>query len=66
MKLLWALFAVLMAIAALFVGTGKAEAEPYGFGGRGFGRGYGGYGRGGFGRGGFGGFGGRGRGGFYG
>ena len=53
MKLLWALFMVLLAIAAMFVGTGKADAEPYGFGGRGYGRGYGGFG----GRGGYGGFG---------
>ena len=44
---------VLLAIAAMFVGTGKADAEPYGFGGRGYGRGYGGFG----GRGGYGGFG---------
>jgi hypothetical protein len=59
MKLLWALLAVLLAIMAIFAGTGKAEAEPYGFG-------RGGFGRGGFGGryGGYGGFGGRGYGGF--
>jgi hypothetical protein len=62
MKFLFAILMMLFAIGSLFVGSGKAEAEPFGFGGGrgGFG-GRGGY-RGGFGiGGGFGGFGGRGR-----
>ena len=63
MKLLFALFMVILAIAGIFTGSSKAEPEPIAYGG--YGRGYGGYGRGygGYGRGGYVGFG---RGGFYG
>ena len=56
MKLLFALFMVILAIAGIFTGSSKAEPEPIAYGG--YGRGYGGYGRGGYG--------GFGRGGFYG